>query len=221
MITNFEKETFELKGNEKAVAEKLAAMLNTSHIGKENAIKSDEIIKLLQPGEGNIKLSGVRIRKMINYIRNSSLCKCLIASSAGYYLSIDKIEIMKYVSSLEERANEILRVRNSMIEQMNSVITNEVLDNLFCIASEVIQPEKKSNETVPLQVGNKTFNEGDLVITPVSFSVQVGHECYDVLPWKVFQLKKEHLPYIVTELIAPTALQLEKYHQQQLRQKTA
>lgn len=213
MITNFEKETFELKGNEKAAAEKLATILNASHVGKENAIKSDEIIKVLQPDEKNIKLSGVRIRKMINYIRNSGICKCLIASSAGYYLSIDKFEIMKYVTSLEERANEILRVRNSMIEQMNFVPTNEVLDDLFGI----FEQEKPA----PLQVGIKIFNEGDLVITPVNFTVQTGLESYDILPWKVFQLKKEHLPYIVTDLIKPTEMQLEKYHKQQSRQKMA
>jgi hypothetical protein len=55
-----------------------------------------------------IKLTEPRLRKIVNYIRTNSLLP-LIATSSGYYVSNDRMEIINQIESLEQRANSIAR----------------------------------------------------------------------------------------------------------------
>jgi hypothetical protein len=79
-------------------------------IGKENAVTGAEIISKLKP---TYKLTGARVRKIVNYIRNEGLVPGLIASSLGYYVSNDPVEIETYCESLRQRSNAIQRVMRS------------------------------------------------------------------------------------------------------------
>ena len=81
-------------------------------IGKGQAITNKEIVEAL--GKKDIHLSETKIRKIINYIRNKSIVPGLVASSQGYYITKDPVELKKYIESLDGRVNEIMRVKESM-----------------------------------------------------------------------------------------------------------
>lgn len=96
MITNFEELTKELNPKEKELLTGLISILQL-HIDKP--IKSPFI-------ERELGISGVRVRKLINYTRVHHILP-LIGTSQGYFLSWDVEQIEKQIKSLHERANSI------------------------------------------------------------------------------------------------------------------
>jgi hypothetical protein len=62
----------------------------------------------LQNNGYKIKMTGVRLRKMVNYIRSNGLIP-LIANSQGYFTTDCKLTIQQQIISLQERANSIER----------------------------------------------------------------------------------------------------------------
>ena len=104
MIKTFEKFTFELTDKEKEI---LPLLINGFRFyNKNNPIKEPEIVKKFNERNGNLKLSGVRLRKLVNYIRVNSLLP-LIATSKGYFVSYDKDVLDSQIKSLQQRANSI------------------------------------------------------------------------------------------------------------------
>jgi hypothetical protein len=79
---------------------------------KNNPIKSELIVtrmnQYLQNNGYKIKMTGVRLRKMVNYIRSNGLIP-LIANSQGYFTTDCKLTIQQQIISLQERANSIER----------------------------------------------------------------------------------------------------------------
>lgn len=79
---------------------------------KNNPIKSKLIVTRLNEYlflKGyKIKMSGVRLRKIVNYIRSNGLIP-LIATSKGYFVSKNKMDILDQIKSLKERARSIER----------------------------------------------------------------------------------------------------------------
>lgn len=116
MIINFEIETAPLTEGEKKVAVNLSANFKY-YIGKENAITGEKIIehynKTMPKDFGYAKMSGPRLRKVINYIRLNGMVTNLIATSKGYYVSEDKAEIATYVKSLTQRAEAINKIAST------------------------------------------------------------------------------------------------------------
>lgn len=110
MINGFEEITYELTQKEK---ELLSGFVNSfkKKIGKENAIKSAEIVAIYQ--QMNIPMSGARVRKMVNYIRRNRLVINLIATSKGYYIENDSKKLDEYIESLRQRSREIIRIADS------------------------------------------------------------------------------------------------------------
>lgn len=90
----------------------LPAMLPAflTKIGVKNAVKGKDIAAGMK-ARGFKKCTDVRVRKIINYIRRKNLILGLIATSKGYYISNDKEEIADYITSLDGRTNEIMKVR--------------------------------------------------------------------------------------------------------------
>lgn len=117
MITNFEDITYEVNQLEIQIAKFLGKYFNKFHRGKAKAITSVKIIKILAKENKNWRMTDARLRKIINYIRHKNLCNCLIASSKGYYVSAKREEVQTYIQSLEERAFEIERVKDSLVAQ--------------------------------------------------------------------------------------------------------
>ena len=108
-IVNFELITAELTRDERQLIKILIAGFK-SHVGRNNAILSDEIVRRLNDKKATPKkVTGVRLRKMCNFIRSKGMLP-LIATSHGYFISNDSNEIRKQIQSLNERADAI---RNS------------------------------------------------------------------------------------------------------------
>lgn len=108
MITNFEDFTGELSQDEMRL---LPAVVHSFRkYKKDNPIKADLIIEgindYLTKRELKIKMTGPRLRKMVNYIRSNSILP-LIATSKGYFTDSCKLTIEDQIKSLEERARSI------------------------------------------------------------------------------------------------------------------
>ena len=111
MITGFDQITAELSAEEKKIVPILVKGFNL-HIGKENAIKAPVIISSLEHRVG-IKITQVRLRKLVNFMRRHGILP-IIATSEGYYVTQDKEEILKQMKSLEERAAAIIAARDGL-----------------------------------------------------------------------------------------------------------
>ena len=104
MITNFEQQTYELTEGELKILPLL--LTGFKNYTKNNPIKEPDIVKRFNDKNFNIKLSGVRLRKLVNYIRSNALLP-LIATSKRYYVSYDKEVIKSQIHSLRQRSFSI------------------------------------------------------------------------------------------------------------------
>lgn len=111
MITNFESITPELNEYELSLVGIIISGLKARTA--ENPIKSDNIVKSMSAN--GYKISGVRLRKIINFIRTNALLP-IIGTSKGYYVSYEKIDIQNQIKSLNERANSIIDCANGLKE---------------------------------------------------------------------------------------------------------
>ena len=130
MITNFEEHTTPLTTEETLLMKSIAILLqNEARKGKE--ITNRQIEE--QFTAFNYQSGSARIRKIINAIRISGIVPRLLANSRGYYVSWDANEINKYLLSLHQRANAILKVAGSIEEQKKEFLkpktnTNNQID---------------------------------------------------------------------------------------------
>jgi hypothetical protein len=104
MIDNFEELTYELTDVEKKMLPLLISGFKNYTI--ENPIKEPDIVSRFNDRNTGLKLSGVRLRKIVNYIRSNGLLP-LIATSKGYYVSYDKSIISSQIKSLRQRSFSI------------------------------------------------------------------------------------------------------------------
>jgi hypothetical protein len=65
-----------------------------------------------------MKITGARLRKLINYIRRKDMIPCLVASSKGYYIATDNEDMRRFVTSLQQREDAIRAVRIAMERQL-------------------------------------------------------------------------------------------------------
>ena len=121
MITNFENITQELTPNEQQMLP-FAIMEFQKHT-KKNPIKEPELVSAMQAKFPNLAFNGVRLRKMVNYIRRTSVVP-LIATSRAYYISRDEADILLQIKSLRERANSINRCADGLERLINSQAIN-------------------------------------------------------------------------------------------------
>ena len=120
MIENFEDQTQRLSDSEKQMLPALVNLLQ-DRIGKQNSIKNYALCKVLNETYNfSNKFNDARIRKMINYIRNKGLVPRLMATSDGYYVTTDSVELESFIRSLNGRIAAITKVRDSMVEQLKT-----------------------------------------------------------------------------------------------------
>lgn len=81
-------------------------------------VKNSEIRKFLKENH-KIDTSSVQIRQLVHEIRLTIEPK-LISNNRGYYISTNKEETLKYINSLEGRANSMLEVASSMRNKLFS-----------------------------------------------------------------------------------------------------
>lgn len=116
MLAGWEDITYELTDDEKSMVPVFVKGFKTKT--KANPITAAGIIKALP----QYKLTGARIRKIVNFIRCTGALPGLMASSKGYYVSRDPDEINRYIVSLEQRIEEIDKVRKIMFNYLASVL---------------------------------------------------------------------------------------------------
>ncbi len=115
MITNFEVITCELSETEKMLLTPLIAGLKRRT--KKEPITTNEIVYCMNlylvEKKADFKLTGARLRKIVNYIRVNHLLP-LMATSEGYYTAESLDEIKGQIKSLEERASAIQKAADGL-----------------------------------------------------------------------------------------------------------
>lgn len=116
MIDGFETITYELtEYEEKTLLPKLIYGLKLK-TGKKNEVTATHICK--QFTDAGYKLSGARLRKIINHIRVNNLIFNLISTSKGYYIATTEAECKKYLLSLKQRIGAITSLYDAMENQL-------------------------------------------------------------------------------------------------------
>lgn len=103
MLLGFEEITKDLNDYEKYTLVPVMLRGLSSKLGKEKAVTANKIVQSLK---GHFKLNDVRVRKIVNHIRKCNLLPGLVASSKGYYLSQDPVDLIRYAKSVQGRINE-------------------------------------------------------------------------------------------------------------------
>lgn len=103
MIKNFEEITCGLTSIEKKIIPVVISKLKQHSI--KNPIKSFDLIKFINKETGVI-IAQPRFRKICNFIRSNGILP-IIATSKGYYVSRNKIQIQNQIQSLLERSDAI------------------------------------------------------------------------------------------------------------------
>jgi hypothetical protein len=117
MLNGFEKYTHDLTDAEKELVPVFMNGFKTK-IGKQNAVTNKEIVSKLSR---KYKISDARVRKIINYIRNENLIPGLVASSEGYYITRDPVDLKRYIESLDGREKAIRRIKQATINFLQKI----------------------------------------------------------------------------------------------------
>lgn len=99
MIKGFEKETTHLTEDELAIAKIVAAGL--ARRTKSNPASSTEICNKMNEAYPDMKLTDVRLRRIINHLRLNGMPN-ICASSSGYYCGTTK-DVQEYIIGLRQR----------------------------------------------------------------------------------------------------------------------
>jgi hypothetical protein len=119
MLAGFETITHDLTDYESGTLLPVFLRGLSNKRGKEKAITNKKMIQFLKAKD--YKISDARVRKIINHIRRNFLIPGLIATSSGYFISSDKNEIKRYISSLQGRENEIRLIKEGMQTYLNTL----------------------------------------------------------------------------------------------------
>ena len=109
MIKGFETITADLSDDELNMVQIVIKGLKVKH-GKDKAVTGAVICKALN-------INGVRLRKMINYIRINNLIPALCSSSKGYFVANNINELEDYIISLKQRIKAQVDVLNALERQ--------------------------------------------------------------------------------------------------------
>ena len=110
MVIGFEDLTAHLTDEELSIVPVLAKKLS-ERVGSKNAMKNEDCRIYLSMQ--HFFTTEPRIRKMINYIRVHQLCQNLIATSQGYFVAENELQLQEYIHSLKQRAASIMLVAQS------------------------------------------------------------------------------------------------------------
>lgn len=116
MIEGFKNETAPLSEYERITFLPLIADLLRRKVGISNATKNKDIVRWMMENY-RISITEVRVRKIINHIRNNDIIPCLIATRSGYYVAEERNEVDMYIQSLKGRIAAITHVADSLCRQ--------------------------------------------------------------------------------------------------------
>ena len=109
MLKGFEKLTDELTDDELKKVPSIVKGIS-KRIGKENAVTSNIICKKMD-------LIGVRLRKIIHFIRVNNLLYGLCSNSKGYYVAKNIQELEDNNKSLQQRIASQIEILNALEKQ--------------------------------------------------------------------------------------------------------
>ena len=119
MIATFETQTKPLNEHEKDTLLPIMVKCLAKHIGKDRAISNDQMCEKM--ALYGYQIGEVRVRKIINHIRNNGLAECLIATGKGFYVTESIQEMETYIESVKNREDAIRAMRLSMEEQLSKM----------------------------------------------------------------------------------------------------
>lgn len=88
---------------------------------KNQIVSGPEISASIYKHHG-IKISGSLLRSMLHYIRVNGLVKCLVATTKGYYVTTNTLEMRVYLKSLTKRIKLIGVLRKALDYQSHEVL---------------------------------------------------------------------------------------------------
>lgn len=124
MLTLFKNITEELTALEKDTrVEMLINILKISH--EQNRITGNQLCVWFKAQGHNI--SGVRLRKMINYIRVKNMVApaVVIGAGNGYFITTDTILIEQQIESIQGRIDSMNAFMDTMKAQLQSLKHNQ------------------------------------------------------------------------------------------------
>ncbi len=121
MLQGFERETHDLTDYEMDILLPIVVKGLATKIGKPRAVTNKVIVEKLKAR--GLKINDARVRKLINHIRNHNLIPGLVASSDGYYIAHDPVEIRRYIESLDGREAEIRRIKLGMKNYLKQILS--------------------------------------------------------------------------------------------------
>lgn len=120
MLTGFENITVNLTDEERRKHVPLLINgLREFCVGKKN-VASNKMLRQAFQAQG-IKVSGVKLRKLISFIDTHGLIPELVACEKGYYLATTVKEVQDYISSLEGRVAIIQKraqIKRDLLKQI-------------------------------------------------------------------------------------------------------
>ena len=119
MITTFETQTKPLNEYERETLLPIMVRCLAKHIGKSCAISNAQMCEKM--ALYGYQIGEIRVRKIINHIRNNGLVECLIATGKGYYVTESIQEMETYIESVKNREDAIRAMRLSMEEQLSKM----------------------------------------------------------------------------------------------------
>ena len=119
MIATFETQTKPLNEYEKDTLLPIMVKCLSKHIGKDRAISNAQMCEKM--ALYGYQIGEVRVRKIINHIRNNGLVECLIATGKGYYVTESIQEMEAYIESVKNREDAIQTMRESMELQLSKM----------------------------------------------------------------------------------------------------
>jgi len=129
MIVGFEEITEPLTEYEQTMLLPVFVRCLATKVGRDNAITNAKMIERMKLA--GYKVDGIRVRKIINHIRDYALVPCLVATSKGYYVATTDFELAEYEESLKGRIQAISSILDSIHLQRKQKFHHHVEQNLF------------------------------------------------------------------------------------------
>ena len=110
MLKGWEKETQELSEYELTLVP-LFILGFKDKIGKKNQITNKQICDAMK--KLGHKLTDVRVRKIVHYLRAKKLVRNLVSSNRGYWIAESQKEVEDFIHSMQQRINSAQETINS------------------------------------------------------------------------------------------------------------
>jgi hypothetical protein len=123
MLVGFEDYTHDLTESEKELVPVFVECLR-KRIGKASAITNKDMVAAFAR-QGH-SITQPRVRKIVNVIRMADLLPGLIATSDGYYVSYDEMEVAKYIESLKGRIGAINGILHRTIQHYERICKKQM-----------------------------------------------------------------------------------------------